>query len=306
MEDSMQFVANLMDPTVDARSWAHEREAEGWPVLSASDHLFIPVGGRRNEWFPHLWVTVSQMAAATSTAQITSTFANNLLRSPVEFVQASLTMQRFSGGRWEAGLGAGWSRPEIDAAGLDFPSPRERADRYIEAVRIARELIDTRQCSFAGKYYNIDIPPIPGFDDVPSPPLVGALGGPRTIAGAGPWLDRIEIKASSGATRGGNLDSHAFAHIPRRHLSEMVEQVRRAAPDTAIAFYARCGVDNDSLARELSEICAEPDGLYTGLFGPAEQVAEKLLTFAEFGVSHINISPTHPSAFEQLAPYLFT
>jgi alkanesulfonate monooxygenase SsuD/methylene tetrahydromethanopterin reductase-like flavin-dependent oxidoreductase (luciferase family) len=232
----MKFIANLMDPTLDPAQWARQRETEGWPVLAASDHLFIPVGGKRNEWFPHLWVTVSQLAAATTSARITSTFANNLLRSPVEFVQASLTMQRVSGGRWEAGLGAGWSRAEIDAIGLDFPEPRERADRYIEAVRIAGQLVDLRECRFAGQYYTVEIPPIPDFDDVPSPPLVGALGGKRTIAGAGPLLDRIEIKASSPATRGGNMDPHAFAHIPRSHLTEMIEKVRRAAPDAEIAL----------------------------------------------------------------------
>jgi alkanesulfonate monooxygenase SsuD/methylene tetrahydromethanopterin reductase-like flavin-dependent oxidoreductase (luciferase family) len=301
--EPVQFIANLMDPALDPSPWAAEREREGWSLLGASDHLFLTVGGS-SQWFPHLWVTVSQMAAATSTVGLTSTFANNLLRSPVEFVQASFTMQRASHGRWEAGLGAGWSRWEIETTGLAFPEPRARAERYIEAVRVVRDLFDHHCCRFAGSYYTIEVPPMPGFDDVQSPPLVGALGGRRTIAGAGPWLDRVEIKASSSATRGGRMDPAAFARIPRSKLAELVDEVRRAAGDVEIAFYARCGVD-DPLARHLASICTDPDGLYTGLFGPAAQVAERLQAFTEFGVTHVNVSPTHASAFERLAPHLF-
>jgi alkanesulfonate monooxygenase SsuD/methylene tetrahydromethanopterin reductase-like flavin-dependent oxidoreductase (luciferase family) len=299
----MYFIANLMDPGIDPCTWAVDREREGWDVLAASDHFFLPVGGQR-QWFPHLWVTVSQMAAATTTARITSTFANNLLRSPVEFVQASLTMQRVSDGRWEAGLGAGWSEWELEATGLRFPSPRERADRYIEAVRVVRALFDTGNCTFHGDYYTIDVPNMPGFENVPAPVLVGALGGDRTIKGAGPNLDRIELKASSPATRGGAMDHAAFAAIPRAHLVDLIAKARRAAGDIEIAFYARCGVGDDPLTRELAALCVEPDGLYTGLFGPPDQVAERLHAFTELGITHINVSPTRSSAFELLAPYL--
>jgi alkanesulfonate monooxygenase SsuD/methylene tetrahydromethanopterin reductase-like flavin-dependent oxidoreductase (luciferase family) len=299
----MKFIANLMDPTIDPGRWALAREVEGWDVLAASDHLFLPVGEQK-QWFPHLWVTVSQMAASTKTVRLTSTFANNLLRSPVEFVQASLSMQRVSQGRWDAGLGAGWSEWELAATGIPFPGPRERADRYIEAVQIARRFFDDRACTFEGEYYSINVPRMQGFDDIDAPPLVGALGGARTIAGAGPLLNRIEIKASSPATRGGTMDPAAFARIPEQHLVELVEKVRHVAGDVDIAFFARCGVGDDPLARELGNLCTEPGGLYTGMFGPPEQVAERLHELESFGISHVNVSPTDPSAFELLAPYL--
>jgi alkanesulfonate monooxygenase SsuD/methylene tetrahydromethanopterin reductase-like flavin-dependent oxidoreductase (luciferase family) len=173
----------------------------------------------------------------------------------------------------------------------------------VEAVRIVRALFDTGNCTFQGEHYTITVPAMPGFDDVPAPLLVGALGGDRTIKGAGPHLDRIELKASSPATRGGAMD-HAFAAIPRSHLVDLIEKARRAAGDAGIAFYARCGVGDDPLTRELATLCVEPEGLYTGLFGPPHQVAERLHAFSELGITHINVSPTHPSAFELLAPYL--
>jgi alkanesulfonate monooxygenase SsuD/methylene tetrahydromethanopterin reductase-like flavin-dependent oxidoreductase (luciferase family) len=294
-----------MDPSVDARRWAAEREDEGWSILAVSDHIFMDVGGATPSWFPHVWVTAAQMAAATTTARLMSTYANNLLRSPVEFVQASLSMQLASCGRWDAGLGAGWNQFEMNSIGEPFPSPRDRADRYIEAVQIVRRLFDDGACEFNGDYYSIAVPKMPGFEGVAAPRLVGALGGPRTIAGAGPFLDRIEIKASSISTQSGRSDPTAFASIPRHALSDLIDLVRRANSDAELAVFARCGVDDDPRAQELARVCVRPGALYTGLFGPAAQVAERLAAFAEFGVTHVNVSPTSPSAFAQLAPYLF-
>src|SRR5262245_34784033 len=103
----IEFVANYTSTTVDPRVFAADAERAGFAGVGCSDHLF------RSSTYPHLWVTVSAMAAATSEIFVTTSFANNLLRSPVEFAQASLTMQWLSGGRFEAGLGAGWLEPEV-------------------------------------------------------------------------------------------------------------------------------------------------------------------------------------------------
>lgn len=300
----MKFIANLMDPRVDPASWAADREAEGWDVLAASDHYFLPIGGR-TRWFPHVWVTVSQMAAATSRVQLTSTFVNNLLRSPVEFVQASWSMQRVSGGRWQAGLGAGWNRAELEAVGLELPSPRQRADRYAEAVRVVRALFDDGRCAFAGEYYSVDVPAMDGFADVERPALVGSVGGLRTITRVAPLLDRVELKASSSATRGGRTDHAAFAAIPRRHLVELVDRVRRVNESAELTFYARCGTTHDPLARYLAGLVDDEDALYHGLFAEPEAVADRLREFAELGFSHVDVSPTSAEAFAHLAPHLF-
>ena len=114
----MEYVATLLNCDVDPAAWARRREDEGWDVLGCADHLFSP---RRA--YPHLWVTLATFAAATSRPMLTSSFANNLLRTPVEFAQAALQMQAVSSGRFEAGLGAGWDETEIIGAGLEYPPP---------------------------------------------------------------------------------------------------------------------------------------------------------------------------------------
>ena len=192
----MEYVANLLNGDVDPAAWARQREDEGWDVLGCADHLFSP---RRA--YPHLWVTLATFAAATSRPRLTSSFANNLLRTPVEFAQAALQMQAVSGGRFEAGLGAGWDEVEIAGAGLEYPSAGARAGRYAEAIQIVRQLLDKGACQFHGDFYDIDIPML-GPRVEPPPPLVASLGGPRTIREIAPLVDRVELKLVSRGHQG--------------------------------------------------------------------------------------------------------
>jgi arylsulfatase A-like enzyme len=201
--------------------WARAREAEGWHGLAASDH-FVTM----HLSYPHLWVALTEMALSTGTIPITSSFANNLFRSPVEFAQAALTLQRVSNGRFEAGLGAGWIEDEIVRIGWRFPDGPERAGRYIEAMQIVRELLQTGRCRFAGRHYQIDIDE-PGFSSLaPNPPrLVGSAGGPRTLREIPRFVDRLEIQPNASATRGGSVDLVRSAAIEEADVVDAVARV---------------------------------------------------------------------------------
>ena len=294
----LEFVANLMEVSVDAGDWAHQREAEGWPVLAASDHFWS--GDRA---FPHLWVTLTHMACRTSTATLTSSFANNLLRSPVEFAQASLLLQRVSGGRFEAGLGAGWSEAEITGSGLRYPPPAERAGRLREAVTIVRELLVNGHCRFAGEYYDVDVPVIGPFGGpVLRPPLVASLGGPRTIREVAPLVDRVEIKPNSPATRDGRLDFRALAAIPHQHLLDLIDAVRKVRPDVPLGLFVLCSTGTDDRTRSLESMMG--DGLFSGFFGSAGKVAESIRGLEALGISRVQISPLSGDSFDELAPLL--
>lgn len=177
----MEYVANFMTCDLDPTAWARQREAEGWQVLGCADHLW---SGDRP--FPHLWVTLATMAAATERALLTSSFANNLFRSPVEVAQAALQLQAVSGGRFEVGLGAGWSKAEVEGGGYGYPGAGERAGRYREAMVIVATLLRTGSCRFAGRYYQVDVPVIGPRPAAGPPPLVASVGGHRTIAEVAP------------------------------------------------------------------------------------------------------------------------
>jgi alkanesulfonate monooxygenase SsuD/methylene tetrahydromethanopterin reductase-like flavin-dependent oxidoreductase (luciferase family) len=293
---TLEFAANFMTADVPAADWARRREDEGWHVLGCADHFFSP---RRA--YPHLWVTLATFAAATERVLLTSAFANNLFRSPVEFVQAALQVQAVSGGRFEAGLGAGWEREEAEAAGIGYPPAAERAARYAEAAHIVRDLLDTGTCTFHGDYYDLDVPVIGPRVGSP-PPFVAALGGPRTIRLIGPIADRIELQLISVANRGGSIDLDALAAIPRSHLGELVTAAREANETAALGSFVMCSVTGDERTREW---CRRLEGTFMGdFFGEPAQVAERLHELADAGISRVQVSPFSDASFELLAPHL--
>ncbi len=158
----MQYVTNLMDVSVHPGEWARRREDQGWDVLSVADHFFT-----ETRPFPHVWVSAAAIAAATSRVTITTAFANNLLRSPVEVAQAALQMQNVADGRFELGLGAGLGPWRARRAGMAYPEPRDRAGAFIESVQIVRSLLHTGACAFSGDYYSIDVDHLGPISDAP-------------------------------------------------------------------------------------------------------------------------------------------
>ncbi len=293
----MELVANLMSVDVDPEAWARQREAEGWDVLSVADHLWST---RRP--FPHLWVTLTAVATATERVRVTSAFANNLFRSPVEFAQASLALHAVSGGRFEAGLGAGWSRDELERTGRPFPSAGERVERYVEALQIVRELFHTGRCDFEGTHYRAQVDVMGPMTD-PPPLLVGSVGGPRMIREAVPLLDRVELKAAGSATRGGSLDLAALGQIPRSHLVELVAAVRERKPGIPLGMFVLCSVGTDDATKAMAA-ALPPDSLYGGFFGEAAKVADAIASLEELGIERAQVSPFNGEAFALLAAEL--
>jgi alkanesulfonate monooxygenase SsuD/methylene tetrahydromethanopterin reductase-like flavin-dependent oxidoreductase (luciferase family) len=293
----MEFIANFMTCDLSPVSWARTREAEGWDVLGCADHFFTA-----DRPYPHLWVTLATMAAATSTVRLTSSFANNLLRSPVEFAQAALAMHAACDGRFEAGLGAGWTRNEIEGASLTYPSPGDRAGRYIEAITIVRALLTDGRCTFHGRYYDIDIPVIGPRSTASAPPLVASLGGDRTIREIAPLVDRVELKLISAATRGGQLELDKLASIPRSHLDDLVAKVRAVNATVPLSVFILCSAGDDARTRAVESMLG--DSFLGGFFGEPSKVADSMHALAEAGISRVQVSPFTEQSFELLATRL--
>lgn len=276
----MELIANYTSASTDPRDFAAAAEAAGFDGVGMSDHLF------RTAAYPHVWVAVSAMAQATERVTITTSFANNLFRSPVEFAQASLTMQWLSGGRFEAGLGAGWLEPEIRAMGLDYPPPPARARRYREAILIVRDLFEHGRCTFTGEHYTVDVPTI-GPEVGAAPPLVASLGGPWTIANIAPLVDRVELKFGA-STRHGDLDGAALASAGRDDLARMVDQVRAVSPDVPIGVFTMIAVgtpaETDPIRAQLG------GGLYADFVGEPARVLDSLRSLGDLGIGRVQIT----------------
>ena len=106
----------------DQAGWAaHARKVEdlGWSVLTVADHFDEGMAP-----FPAL----AAAAAATTTLRLGTMVLANDYRHPVVVAKEAATLDLLSGGRFELGIGAGWTTTDYAEAGI----PLDRA-----GVRIA-------------------------------------------------------------------------------------------------------------------------------------------------------------------------
>ncbi len=298
----MDYFPNLPSSSFDQPgAWAKAKEAQGWHGICASDHLFL--GDHR---YPHVFVTAMAMVGATERIRVTTSFANNLFRSPVEFAQAALALQAFSGGRFEAGLGAGWAAAEMQAMGMAYPDGPTRVSRYVEALQIAAALIRTGQCRFSGEHYRIDISGESAIGPMSAtpPPLIAAAGGPRALRETTPLVDRVEIKASARGTRGGALDLATVATVTEDEVKRNVERVEavEAAKPLGIFLLVAAGE-----APEVMALKGLFGNGYLGQFvGHPDEVARSLENLAALGIDRVQLTELAPGSHDALAERLLS
>jgi probable F420-dependent oxidoreductase len=117
-------------------------------------------------------------AARTSTIRLGVAVINIPYVSPVYLAKQAATLDVLSGGRFDLGLGTGWSQPEFEATGSD-PNPRGR--RLREYLEVLRALWNDPVASFDGELYRV-----PESTAAPRPVQPGGppvlLGGTADVA----------------------------------------------------------------------------------------------------------------------------
>jgi alkanesulfonate monooxygenase SsuD/methylene tetrahydromethanopterin reductase-like flavin-dependent oxidoreductase (luciferase family) len=85
-------------------------------------------------------------------------------------------------------------RADYDGAGLPFGPPKERFDRFAEALDVLRGVWSEGSFSFAGKHYQItDLIQEPKPVQKPFPKLMLPGGGPRMLRLAGRYADYVNL-----------------------------------------------------------------------------------------------------------------
>ena len=153
--------------------WAEET---GWDSAWAFDHFFSLYDGDTGPCFEG-WTLLGGLAPITSRIQLGLMVTSITHRYPTVLAKEAVTVDIMSGGRLILGVGAGWNEREHEAFGIDFPSPRERVDRFGEAMEIYRRLETEERASFDGEYYSIkDVPFEPKPVSGHIPVLIGSRG----------------------------------------------------------------------------------------------------------------------------------
>ena len=192
------------------RDFAQAAEALGYRSLSAPEHVvFFPAyassypyteDGSTN-WGPETGIydplfVCTAAAAATSTLRFITGVLILPQRPALLTAKEVLTLDHFSGGRFELGVGSGWSWEEYGALGVPFERRGKRLDEYIEVMRLAWT---SERASFHGEFLDFDdvvLNPKPVSDRIPI--IIGgdSLAAMRRAARLGDgwygwWADNV-------------------------------------------------------------------------------------------------------------------
>lgn len=175
-----------------------------------------------------------------------------------------LSLDHLSGGRFDLGVGVGWSWEEYGALGVPFEKRGKRMDEYLEAIRL---VWTEDRASYSGQFLQ--------FDGVVLNPKPLTPGGPPIIIGGDSEV------AMRRAARAGDGWYGWWAH---GELEPHLETLH-----TVLAEHDRAGTDDDfSLRLGLPLGSADPD-----------QLASKIETARALGVDELVLAPLLPtSSFE--------
>ncbi|WP_410563032.1 TIGR03621 family F420-dependent LLM class oxidoreductase [Amycolatopsis sp. cmx-4-61] len=260
-----RFGVAMYEPGSRAEWVAKCRRAEdlGYDVVGVVDHLgrVAPV--------PALLLA----AEATERIRLNTYVLNASFHNPVLLARDLAALDKFTGGRVEIGIGAGYVRAEFEAAGIDWGTPGRRFGRLVDVVgEIER-----------------------AFADRPRPPLLLGGRGDRMLTFAAAHADTIALTGTAPGAAEGRLALASSAALAERaafarrvldgrdtELNLMVHFVRitgdrRAALEAAHELVPHLGVD-------------ELGALATVLAGSADAVAEQLQGTREtLGTSYFTV-----------------
>ncbi|MGE0492438.1 MAG: TIGR03557 family F420-dependent LLM class oxidoreductase [Vulcanimicrobiota bacterium] len=187
-------------------------EQAGFDMCVVSEHFHPWVDDASAAGFA--WSTIGAMAATTSKLAFSTGVTTPLWRyHPALVAQASATLDRLSGGRFNLGVGTGENINE-GPLGYTFPKYKERNERMTEALEIMRRLLDGEKLTFKGKYYQTDRAKLysPPLGPVP---IWMAAGGPKSAALAGRMAQGLIISVKD----------------PKAAIEDVITPARQAAEE---------------------------------------------------------------------------
>jgi probable F420-dependent oxidoreductase len=177
-------------------NFAQEAERLGYDSVWALERLLRPVHPANAPWegfeMPERYGTVYDplqtlmfVAAHTTSIRLGTSVIDALFHSPVMLGRQLSTLDHFSGGRLDVGIGQGWSLDEFVTSNVPF---KRRGAGFEEFLAALQAVWGADPVSFHGRFYTIpesNIGPKPTQPGGP-PLLVGALQtGTAAVARAG-------------------------------------------------------------------------------------------------------------------------
>ena len=221
------------------------------------------------------------VAAQTKTIALGTSVLDIPYYNPAMLARRLTTLDVLSGGRLRVGLGLGWSKDEMDAAGADMKQRGARADEFLHVLKA---IWTTNPVEFHGKFYSVPrsyIYPKPVRQ--PHPPIYLAAFVPAA-------MNRLARQA----------DGWNPVAIPVDGMAQMFAGLKQMAK--------QAGRDPSSLkmiVRAHLEITDKPLGKERKIFaGTLDQIKEDMTACDKIGAHEVFFDPTFSPGGQSLDRWL--
>lgn len=293
------------------RSLARRAESLGFSSFHLADHVIGP--GPALQATGHPVQTVAAIPAMAVAAEATSTIKIGCrvlcvdYRNPVMLAKEVATLDFFSGGRLELGLGAGWLENEYRAIGIPFDPAGRRLDRLEEVIGLLRSSFAEGELNVTGQHVHAV-----GFEAVPkpvsSPPLMIGGGAKRVLSIAGREADIISLNFNNSS---GRLGPEGIGSATAAATDQKIEWIKAAAGarfdqiELETAAYFTIVTDAAAATREKmapmfgmspADFAEHPNVL----IGSVDEICDRIVERRQkFGISYVSFGT---SVMEAVAP----
>jgi probable F420-dependent oxidoreductase len=294
------------------RTQARHAEDLGFSTFSLADHIIGPGPALAATGHPVQTVAaipaMAVAAEATTTIRIGSRVLCTDYRNPVMLAKELATLDFFSEGRLEMGLGAGWLENEYHAIGVPFDSAGVRLDRMEETIALIRASFADGELDVTGTYVHaVGFEAVPKPVQRPMPPLMIGGGSKRVLGIAGREADIVSLNFNNSA---GKLGAQGVGSSTAALTDEKIRWIRDAAGDRFAdieleigAYFTVVTDDMGTVAKMASMFGLPPDEFAQhphALIGSVESICEQLIERRErYGISYITFGA---SVLDAVAP----
>ncbi len=288
---------------------ARQVEDLGFAAATFPDHF----GG-----WTGVWPSITAAASVTSTLRLGTLTINNDLWNPIVLARDVASVDQFSEGRVELGMGAGWRTADYDITGLAYDRPGRRIARLAETIDILEKYWAAGEFEHSGEHYSAQgsEPRIRAFQDRRVPLFVGG-GGDKILTLAARTADIIgvHINLNGGAFTIGTGAANQEQGVVQDVMEQRLELIRANIPegkDPVLQIFFM-EVREGASPLEAAESVAPTFGITPEqvvespyfLVGPPEAMAEKVRSIYErYGISYFTCREDHLGIMAELLPRL--
>lgn len=311
MTRAFRFGLQGYAPT-SAKEWrdtAKKAEDLGYSSFHLADHVIGP--GPALTPTGHPVQTVAAIPAMAVAAEATSSIKIGCrvlcvdYRNPVMLAKELATLDFFSDGRLEIGLGAGWLQNEYEAMGIPFDRAGVRLDRMEEVIGLLRSSFAEGELNVTGQHVHAV-----GFEAVPKPvnphpPLMIGGGAQRVLTIAGREADIVSLNFNNSS---GRLGPEGIGSSTAELTEEKIQWVKDGAGDRfgdieleIAAYFTVVTPDSEATLGKMApmfgmtpETMAEHPHV---LIGSVDEICDRLVDRRErFGISYVSFGTSNMDA----------